>query len=362
MNDILVTSGVRIDLAGPWTDEPPFSIECGGAVVNVGINLSNSKKNGDYTVSVYLQKISNPLILIKSVDLDCMEKIKDSKKLFHLSGPLKLLKGAIIASGIIPDKNLLIDQARSDNIQVGFKLITESFVPKGSGLGSSGALSTCILAALYQFQNIKISKLELCQRAFEFESNFLGGGWQDQFGSAFGGINFIYSQPGKIQKPTIEKLVLSRGFIAELQNRILLAYTGESHIAGTLADKIFEDFKKKKREKMLILNKLKDLAFEAKRALLKQNLEILGRIIANHWSYEKLLGTGISNKKIDGYFEAIEKYIEGGRLGGAGGGGFMILIARKDTVELLEKKLINLLGSDSVYRFKISDGIRIKNF
>ena len=220
-------SPVRLDLAGGWTDTPPFTLREGGEVVNVAVDL-----NGQPPIQVFCRPSQEATIRIHSIDLGVGESIESFAALEDYaspSSPFALPKAALCLVGLTADKHR--GSNLSEVLRVaggGLELSLLSAVPKGSGLGTSSILAATILSALERFFGQKIARHELFRQVLQIEQMLTtGGGWQDQIGGIAGGVKYIISGPGDL-KPMPGVFNSTHGYSKprEIAQLFTLYYTG----------------------------------------------------------------------------------------------------------------------------------------
>ena len=289
-------SPVRISFAGGGTDLTTYFYKEKGVVLNTTINK--------FTHAI-LEKRNDKKISILSNDLNIkleFNQLSDIK----LNGELDLIKSVIEI--LKPD--------------FGFDLITYSDVPPGSGLGGSAVLLSAIIGAFNNFKENKFNDYEIAELAFHAERVVmnLSGGWQDQYATVFGGFNYIEF---KDNENIVNPLRISNDIKNELEDSLILCYTGVNHDSG----KIHNDQKNKmnnlKQKKYAEISK--DIAHEMKSKLLKGQIDNFGQLLGKAWSIKKKFSSKISNKFLDGIYDyGLKHGALGGKLLGAGSGGYFL--------------------------------------
>ena len=290
-------------LAGGGTDVSPYSDIYGGAVLNATINLYA------YTT---IEPLDNGTIILESIDRNEQESFASAAEL-PVNGRLDLAKG--IYNRIIRD---FIHQPLS------FKLTTYVDAPAGSGLGTSSSLVVSMISAFAEWQNIPLGEYELAHLAFEIERIDLAmaGGKQDQYAAAFGGVNFIefYGDDKVIVNP----LRIKPEYLAEMTNNIILYYTGTSRLSSKIIESQQANVVEKNARSVDAMHKLKEQSLMMKEAILRGQINKIGEILNFGWTYKKQMAAEISNPVIDEiYTAALAAGASGGKISGAGGGGFM---------------------------------------
>ena len=313
-------SPVRITFSGGGTDLTSYYYDSDGIVFNATINK--------YTHAV-LERRLDSCIQIISYDLDekvCVNDISDLK----LDGALDLIKSIII--------NL--------NPSFGFNLYTYSDIPSGSGLGGSAVVASAIIGAFNNFRDSKLDIYEIAELAFQSERITLGldGGWQDQYATVFGGFNYIeFNDKGNVVNP----LKISSDTLNELEDTLLLCYTGKNHNSGYIHDDMRSQMKKADQKKYA--EKSKEIAYKMKSKLLQGKLNDFGLLLGEAWKIKKKFSDRISNDDLDAIYEyAIEKGALGGKLLGAGDGGyFLFYVPTKNKMNFIKHMKIKNMQVDN---------------
>lgn len=292
---------LRISFAGGGTDVPPYPEREGGCVLNATI---------DHYAWGSLQPRDDGRIRIESVDLgilfDCLVESK-----LEFDGQLDLVKATIV-------------RLEAQNSK-GFDVFLHSDAPPGSGLGSSSALIVGLVGLVEEFKNSPLTDYEVAQLAYSIERQDLGiqGGHQDHYASSFGGFNFMEFYGDRV---IVNPLRIHQDMLNELEHNLLLCYTGTTR----RSDKIIEDqtkrFEEKQEATLRALGEQKQLAIDMKNALLTRRLDDFGDLLHSAWESKKNISPRISNNWIDEMYEAARKCgAIGGKITGAGGGGYMLL-------------------------------------
>lgn len=289
-------SPVRISFAGGGTDLTTyFSLE-DGVVLNTTINKF---------AHAVLEKREDDKIIIYSNDLNIKVVYNNISEL-EFDGKLDLIKSLIKL--LHPD--------------FGFELYTYSDVPPGSGLGGSAVLLSAIIGTFNNFRENKFSDYEIAELAFHAERVELGlsGGWQDQYATVFGGFNFMEF---KNHENIVNPLRISADILNELEDSLLLCYSGINHNSGDIHDNQKENMNKQEQKEFAQISK--DIAYEMKSKLLKGQLDNFGELLHKAWETKKNFSDKISTSFLDDiYTFALENGALGGKLLGAGGGGYFL--------------------------------------
>lgn len=313
---------MRLGLAGGGTDVSPYSDIYGGAVLNATINMST------YTT---IEVLDEPKIIFEALE---------RKEIFEtpLTASIPIDSHLILHKGIY--NRVVRDFNSGEPIPV--KITTHSDAPAGSGLGSSSTLAVSILRAFQELLNLPFGEYELAHLAYEIERLDLNmaGGKQDQYAAAFGGFNFI--EFDKEDKVIVNPLRVKKSCINELQYNLLLYYTGTSRLSADIIRNQVKNVENKENKSIEAMHKLKEQATMMKEAILKGEILRFGEILNYGWKNKKEMAGNITNPVIDEIYEAaIRSGASGGKVSGAGGGGFMMLFCegtkRYRVMEGLEK-------------------------
>ncbi|MDD2715743.1 MAG: dehydrogenase [Candidatus Wallbacteria bacterium] len=294
---------LRLGLAGGGTDVHPYSDIFGGTVLNT-------------TISLYAYASIEPAvgtISLNAVDRGEKSRFPALEKL-ELNGKLDLIKAVY---------NRLVE--RYSLGKQSFELSTCVDSPPGSGLGSSSTLVVAIVGAFAEWHKLPLGKYEIAHLAYEIErlDMLMAGGKQDHYSAAFGGFNFIeFSGNDRV---LVNPLRVKDDYLNELQHNLVLYYTGTSRLSSRIIEAQVRSVTANEEKAVQAMHKLKEQAVLMKEAILKGKLDEIGELLNFGWKYKKDLAEGISNPMIDEIYDAaIKAGATGGKLTGAGGGGFMI--------------------------------------
>ena len=323
-------SPVRLDLAGGWTDTPPFCLETGGTVLNVAVLL-----NGQPPIQVFARPLAEPVLRLRSIDLGSAEEIAEYEQLRSFLEPgaaFSLPKAVLTLSGFHPEflagpGYRSLGQQLTDN-GGGLEISMLSAVPKGSGLGTSSILAATLLGAINRACGLGWDDLALYDRVLGVEQLLTtGGGWQDQAGALFPGLKLVETRPGLSQSPTVR--YLPHRLIEDRVNRsLLLYYTGLTRVAKGILQEIVEDMFRGRAQTIRTLESLRANARRLYAAVQLNDQAGLARCIGRSWRLNKELDGGTSTPEIEAILAACGPDLLSAKLLGAGGGGFMLLCAR----------------------------------
>ena len=308
-------------LAGGGTDVAPFSELFGGAILNA-------------TISMYAYATIRPThdgkIVLHSTDKQ--ERFTfDTRAFLPVDGNLDLHKG--VYNRIVRDFGLA---------PLSFELTTYVDAPPGSGLGTSSTLVVAILGAFAEWLNLPLGEYDLAHLAFEIERLDLkmAGGKQDQYAATFGGVNFMEFM--KEDKVIVNPLRIRDKYLDELAHNLILYHTETSRLSSAIIDQQTKNVIAGNEKSLQAMHKLKEQALMMKEAILKGEIDKIGEILDFGWKFKKNLADGVSNPFIDRIYEtAIASGATGGKISGAGGGGFIFFYcpenSRSPVIESLKQ-------------------------
>ena len=309
-------SPVRISFGGGGSDLTHYFYENNGAVINATISLYSHAT---------LQKRVDDKIIIFSSDLGSSLKANDLKDAIAIKGPF----------------GLILSTLELINPDFGFELHLRSDYPMNSGLGGSAVILSAVIGCFNEFRIDKWSKYEIAEMAYQSERVIynISGGWQDQYATVFGGINLIEF---KKESNIINSLRIDEEILLELKENLILCDTCSTHnSSGIHDDQKKELINKKEINDLVKLNV--DLTYLIRDSLIKGNLSKFGKQLDQGWKNKKKYSKKISNEKLDKiYSTAITNGALGGKLLGAGGGGFFLFYCDPTKRLNVVKKLIDL--------------------
>ena len=326
---VRVEAAARIDFGGGWTDTPPHSIERGGAVLNAAVTL-----HGRYPIVVEVEWLPEPRLVLESRDIGAtLEPVNVGDVLAYANpaDPFALLKAALVLRSLVPaggDSDQLLAHALRE-FGAGLRVSTQTTIPRGSGLGTSSILAGAVLAGLARSLSIEITQSQLFDEVLCLEQMLTtGGGWQDQVGGLVGGIKLVTTEPGLPQRIEVSPVQLSPETQAELDERLMLVYTGQQRLAKNLLRAVMGRWMARDPEMVWMLEEIARLAEAMRDALASGDVSGFGALLGEHWVLNRRMDPGCTNPFIDELFDGLKPYINGGKLAGAGGGGFVIAVAR----------------------------------
>lgn len=336
-------SPVRIDLAGGWTDTPPYSLMEGGNVVNIAIEL-----NGQPPLQVYVKPSKEYKIILRSIDLGAMEVVTTYEELYtfnKVGSPFSIPKAALVLAGFHPNFNTehfatLEEQLK--NFGTGIEVTLLSAIPAGSGLGTSSILAATVLGAVNDFCGLNWDKQEIGSRTLILEQLLTtGGGWQDQYGGVLQGVKMLQTSAGWNQEPLVRWLPDYLFTSSEYRKCHLLYYTGITRTAkGILAEIVRGMFLNSSRH-LELLREMKLHATDMYDAILRNNFEEAGRLVRKTWKQNQLLDEDTNPPAVQALTRQIDDLCLGYKLPGAGGGGYLYMVTKDPEAAARIQKILN---------------------
>jgi|SRR5690606_31342829 D-glycero-alpha-D-manno-heptose-7-phosphate kinase len=323
---------LRIGLAGGGTDVSPYCDLYGGAILNATISLY---------ANATIEPLAEDTIYLEAVDREENISFPHVSAVTTHQGPLLLARGACVHIA-----------RKYGPLPSGFKLTTFVDAPAGSGLGSSSTLLVAILGAFAEWLHLPLGEYDIAHMAYTIEREELSmaGGKQDQYAATFGGINFMefFAENRVIVNP----LRIKQEYLLELGNNLLLYFTATSRYSSDIIAAQSRNVQEKKKEPIEAMHQLKQQAFMMKEAILKGNIDEIGRILDYGFQNKKQMAAGISNESMDKIYEtALQAGATGGKISGAGGGGFMMFYCPGNTRHAVQKALADFGGRFQAYDF-----------
>ena len=325
---------LRLGLAGGGTDVAPYSDIYSGAILNATLNM--------YAYAT-IQPRSDGKIILNSLDNNTKLEYKSVRHL-EIDGRFDLAKG--IYNRVVKDYS---------GKKLAFELTTFVDAPPGSGLGTSSTLVVAILGAFAEWLNIPMGEYDLAHLAYEIERVDLNmaGGKQDQYAATFGGVNFM--EFFKDDKVIVNPLRIKPVYLNELAYNLVLYNTETSRLSSRIIETQSRNVLEKNTISIEATHNLKQQAIRMKEAVLKGELDQIGEILDFGWQNKKKMAKGITNKGIDEIYEtALKNGASGGKISGAGGGGFMIFYCPDNTRIRVIDALKKFGGEIKRYEFTTS--------
>ncbi len=304
---LISRSPLRVTLGGGGTDLPSYYKKKNGFLISAAI---------DKYVYVTITRPFKQGIYLKYSKI---EKVKKVSQIFHP-----------IIKEVLKEQNFKKPQ---------IEITTLTDIPAGTGLGSSGSFTTALIKALYFYKNRRIQTKDLAEKACDIELNKLKEpvGKQDQYISAYGGINcFYFKKSGEV---IVEPLKISNKTLLSLKNNLLIFFTGYSRNASDILKEQDKKTKKQNEEMIKNLDFIKNIGLKSKKYLESGDLGKFAELMNIHWEYKQSRSKQMTNKKITEYYkDALKNGAIGGKIVGAGGGGFLMFYA--NDIKKLRKKMI----------------------
>lgn len=322
---------LRIGLAGGGTDVSPYSNTFGGAILNATIA---------HYAHATIEPIAENGIILKAFDLKQEQRYEWASQL-PINGKLDLLKG--VYNRIQKDYGLPLTN---------FCLSTYVDAPAGSGLGTSSTLVVAIIGAFAEMLKLPLGEYDIAHYAYDIERNDLGleGGRQDQYAATFGGVNFMeFSNADNV---IVNPLRIKQEYLNELEHNLVLYYTDKTRESANIIREQQQNVLNNNNVSIAAMHQLKEQAHMMKEALLKGRLHEIGEVLDFGFEQKRKMANHISNSFIESIYGAAKKAgATGGKISGAGGGGFMIFYCPGNTRYKVIDSLNNFGGEVKSYRF-----------
>ena len=359
-------SPVRIDFAGGWTDTPPYSIIAGGKVVNISVEL-----NGQPPLQAFIRPIKDKVIMLRSIDLGEREVVSTYEELASytkVGSPFSIPKAALCLAGFHPNfwgenfsrggsgkgKGGMYKSLRSqlEDFGSGIEISFIAAIPKGSGMGTSSILAATILGGLSDFCKLDWDYTEICNRTLALEQLLTtGGGWQDQYGGVVPGVKLLETESGWVQVPRIRWLPDKIFSEPEFKASMLLYYTGITRVAKNLLAEIVEGMFLNEHGRLAILREMEKHAIDTWDVIQQGDYVEFGRKIARTWELNKRIDADTTNPQIEAIVSKIEDFSLGYKLAGAGGGGYLFIVAKDPEAAVRIKRTLSDAPPNARARF-----------
>ncbi|MBQ8487197.1 MAG: bifunctional fucokinase/L-fucose-1-P-guanylyltransferase [Prevotella sp.] len=329
-------SPVRIDIAGGWTDTPPYCLMEGGNVVNLAIEL-----NGQPPLQVYVKPCREPHIILRSIDLGASEVVDTYEQLAEynkVGSPFSIPKAALTLAGFGRAANGGCSAALSqfsslkaclEAFGCGIELTLLSAIPAGSGLGTSSILAATVLGALNDFCGLGWDKNEIGHQTLILEQLLTtGGGWQDQFGGVLGGVKLLQTDRGFHQNPLVRWLPDTIYTQPEYAQCHLLYYTGITRTAKHILAEIVRRMFLNDHVQLSLLRQMKEHTLQMYDAIQRQDFPQMGLLVRHTWEQNQLLDSGTNPAEVQALTNLVDDLCLGYKLPGAGGGGYLYMVAK----------------------------------
>jgi D-glycero-alpha-D-manno-heptose-7-phosphate kinase len=322
---------LRIGLAGGGTDVSPYSDIYGGAILNATIDL--------YAYAS-IEPLNNGLIEFV-IDGSGKSISFNSAKTIAPAADFELFTGVY---------NRIVDQFHLEPLS--FRLTSYIEAPQGSGLGTSSTIVVSLIGAFVEWLRLPLGKYDIARLAYEIERIDLAmsGGKQDQYAATFGGINYLEFFAN--DKVIVNPLQLKPEIVYELENNLLLYYTDTQRLSANIIKEQVKNVNEGNTKSVEAMHNLKEQSHQMKDALLRADLNKIGEILHFGWQNKKQMAHSISNSFIDEiYTKALQNGATGGKISGAGGGGFMFFYCPGVTKIKVSKAIEALGGKCQPFKF-----------
>lgn len=323
-------SPVRIDIAGGWTDTPPYCLAEGGSVINLAIEL-----NGQPPLQTYIRPCREPHIVCRSIDLGASETVETFEQLIEfdkVGSPFSIPKAALALAGFHPQfASTPYPSLRTqlEEMGGGLEITLFSAIPAGSGLGTSSILAATVLGAVSDFCSLAWDKVEICRRTLVLEQLLTtGGGWQDQYGGVMGGVKLLQTSKGFDQTPLMRRLPSDLFTSSEHAPCHLLYYTGLTRTAKDILAEIVRRMFLNHGGQLELLRHMKAHTAEMYEAIQRDDFARMGTLVRETWRQNQRIDSGTNPSAIEAVTRLVDDLCLGYKLPGAGGGGYLYMIAK----------------------------------
>lgn len=323
---------LRLGLAGGGTDVSPYCDMYGGAILNATINMF---------AHVAIEPLQTKEVILCSIDRQKNISLPATRELDTADGELVLLKGVY---------NRIVKTYALQPLPC--KITTFVEAPLGSGLGTSSTLVVAIIGAFVEWLKLPLGEYDIAHLAYEIEREdlMMAGGRQDQYAATFGGFNFMEFYADN--KVIVNPLRMKSHIVNELECNVLLYYTETSRLSSSIIESQQHNVKQKEEKSIDATHRVKEQAFMMKEAVLKGELHKIGQILDFGWQNKKLMAKNISNPLIDQIYDhAMQAGATGGKISGAGGGGFMTFFCPATSRYKVQETLLQFGGRVQAFQF-----------
>ena len=299
-------------------------------------------------MQVYIKPSKEYKIILRSIDLGAMEVISTYEELHHFNvvgSPFSIPKAALVLAGFHPDfseEKFESLQKQLEAFGAGIEVTLLAAVPAGSGLGTSSILASTVLGAVNDFCGLNWDKQAIGSRTLILEQLLTtGGGWQDQYGGILQGVKLLQITAGWNQEPAVRWLPEHLFTDDECRKCHLLYYTGITRTAKNILAEIVKGMFLNETERLEILGQMKTHALETYDAILRNDFDAMGRLVRKTWEQNQSLDSGTNPATIQAITSQIDDLCLGYKLPGAGGGGYLYMIAKDTEAALRIRKILN---------------------
>jgi galactokinase/mevalonate kinase-like predicted kinase len=344
------TAPARVDLAGGWSDTPPICVENGGSVTGIAVVVNGQLPlscqarvvRGGQGILLMAESRDTSNVLLSTVQCEA-QTIADLQSYQDPTSDCALLKCALVCMGFLSSDDLASDNdcdlqplinifCRSES-NVRLEIVAMSLLPHGSGMGTSSILGGCILSAIGHVVGIRFETTTLVDAVLVLEQRLTtGGGFQDQVNGLFGGAKQVTCPPAIPLALSVQPIPLSDAMRVKLNQRLILVFTGKTRLAKNILQTVLRRWALRTPEIYSNSQALVETSNQAREALQSEDEVALGRCLSEYWEQKKIMAgpdSGVEPLVVDEILRILQSKhaIDGGSLCGAGGGGFLILLA-----------------------------------
>jgi fucokinase len=354
-----VSAPPRIDLGGGWSDTPPFCFDWGGTVLNCALEI-----DGAFPIETEIRRIDEPVIRCRADGYGAMAEFRTTDELLEPCGPGSVFSIPRAALGLhgLPVKGQPLHKTLAE-LGGGLEIHCRVGLPIGSGLGTSSILAATVIRALAVMSGREVGDHVLSQAVMQLEQRMTtGGGWQDQAGGIFPGAKLLITGPGLRQRIRVQPVTWTDARRAEFCQHMVLYNTGIQRVAKDLLRQVVSRYLARETATIQVLHSIKTLAVEMSYAMAEGDWKHLGELLDRHWQLNQVLDPHTTNAPINAILDRARPFIHGAKLAGAGGGGFLMLLARtKEAAAALRAALSHEAGAVVPYRIA-EEGLRVQTY
>lgn len=324
-NRVHVSAPPRIDLGGGWSDTPPFCFDWGGTVLNCALEIG-----GAYPIETEIKRIDEAVIRCHADGHSAVAEYRTAEELLEPCGPgsvFSIPRAALRLHGL-PVQGQPLKETLAE-LGGGIEIRCQVRLPIGSGLGTSSILAATVIRALAVMSGRELDDHALSQAVMQLEQRMTtGGGWQDQAGGIFPGAKLLITGPGLRQRIRVQPVIWTESRQAEFNEHLVLYNTGIQRVAKDLLRQVVSRYLARETATIQVLHSIKTLAVEMSYAMAEGDWKHLGELLDRHWQLNQILDPHTTNAPINAILDRARPYIYGAKLAGAGGGGFLMMLAR----------------------------------
>jgi fucokinase len=354
-----VSAPARVDFGGGWSDTPPFCFDWGGTVLNCALEI-----DGRFPIETEVRRIDQPIIRCIIDGQNAIAEYRSSAELLEPCQPgsvFSIPRAAIQLRGIASSHEPL--EKTLSRLGGGLEIRSHVRLPIGSGLGTSSILAATVVRALAEISGSTPDNHALSAAVMRLEQRMTtGGGWQDQAGGIFPGAKLLITGPGLRQRIRVQPVDWSQSHRSDFCRHLLLYNTGIQRMAKDLLRQVVSRYLARETATIQVLHSIKTLAVEMSYAMAEGDWKHLGELLDRHWQLNQVLDPHTTNAPINVILELVRPWIYGAKLAGAGGGGFLMLLARDpEAADAVRAALAREApGSAGFVPYRIAeDGLRV---